>query len=86
MLGPLLYCSPREMHMAAFCKKNISIFIYSYIFRLIHQPSGRSYHEEFNPPKEPMKDDVSCNGFRSAGYSLFCLMYINIFPKPEVEN
>ncbi|XP_062414470.1 adenylate kinase 2, mitochondrial isoform X1 [Pungitius pungitius] len=25
--------------------------------RLIHQPSGRSYHEEFNPPKEPMKDD-----------------------------
>lgn len=27
--------------------------------RLIHQPSGRSYHEEFNPPKQPMKDDVS---------------------------
>lgn len=29
------------------------------LYRLIHQPSGRSYHEEFNPPKEPMKDDVS---------------------------
>lgn len=28
-------------------------------YRLIHQPSGRSYHEEFNPPKESMKDDVS---------------------------
>uniref|UniRef100_H3D185 Adenylate kinase 2, mitochondrial n=1 Tax=Tetraodon nigroviridis TaxID=99883 RepID=H3D185_TETNG len=27
--------------------------------RLIHQPSGRSYHEEFNPPKEPMRDDVT---------------------------
>ncbi|NP_001187835.1 adenylate kinase 2, mitochondrial [Ictalurus punctatus] len=27
--------------------------------RLIHQSSGRSYHEEFNPPKEPMKDDVT---------------------------
>ncbi|XP_061679990.1 adenylate kinase 2, mitochondrial isoform X2 [Syngnathoides biaculeatus] len=27
--------------------------------RLIHQPSGRSYHEEFNPPKEAMKDDVT---------------------------
>ncbi|KAM9824262.1 adenylate kinase 2, mitochondrial [Neosynchiropus ocellatus] len=27
--------------------------------RLIHQPSGRSYHEEFNPPKEHMKDDVT---------------------------
>lgn len=27
--------------------------------RLIHPNSGRSYHEEFNPPKEPMKDDVT---------------------------
>ncbi|NP_997761.1 adenylate kinase 2, mitochondrial [Danio rerio] len=27
--------------------------------RLIHQPSGRSYHEEFHPPKEHMKDDVT---------------------------
>jgi adenylate kinase len=25
--------------------------------RLIHQSSGRSYHEIFNPPKVPMKDD-----------------------------
>ncbi|XP_067390034.1 adenylate kinase 2, mitochondrial-like isoform X3 [Emydura macquarii macquarii] len=27
--------------------------------RLIHPASGRSYHEEFNPPKEHMKDDVT---------------------------
>lgn len=27
--------------------------------RLIHPASGRSYHEEFHPPKQPMKDDVS---------------------------
>ncbi|KAL0268098.1 UNVERIFIED_CONTAM: hypothetical protein PYX00_010170 [Menopon gallinae] len=27
--------------------------------RLIHMPSGRSYHEEFHPPKVPMKDDVT---------------------------
>ncbi|XP_043263852.1 adenylate kinase [Colletes gigas] len=27
--------------------------------RLIHPPSGRSYHEEFAPPKVPMKDDVT---------------------------
>lgn len=27
--------------------------------RLIHPQSGRSYHEEFNPPKKDMKDDVS---------------------------
>ncbi|XP_063616931.1 adenylate kinase [Cydia splendana] len=25
--------------------------------RLIHLPSGRSYHEEFHPPKKPMTDD-----------------------------
>jgi adenylate kinase len=27
--------------------------------RLIHQKSGRSYHEEFHPPKKPMTDDVT---------------------------
>uniref|UniRef100_A0A8C9I544 Adenylate kinase active site lid domain-containing protein n=1 Tax=Piliocolobus tephrosceles TaxID=591936 RepID=A0A8C9I544_9PRIM len=27
--------------------------------RLIHPKSGRYYHEEFNPPKEPMKDDIT---------------------------
>lgn len=26
--------------------------------RMIHPASGRSYHEEFHPPKEPMTDDV----------------------------
>lgn len=27
--------------------------------RLIHAASGRSYHEEFNPPKKPLTDDVT---------------------------
>ncbi|ORE11262.1 adenylate kinase [Rhizopus microsporus var. microsporus] len=27
--------------------------------RLIHPTSGRTYHTEFNPPKVPMKDDVT---------------------------
>ncbi len=27
--------------------------------RMIHKPSGRSYHEEFAPPKVPMTDDVT---------------------------
>uniref|UniRef100_A0A6B2E7A6 Adenylate kinase n=1 Tax=Phlebotomus kandelakii TaxID=1109342 RepID=A0A6B2E7A6_9DIPT len=27
--------------------------------RLIHPPSGRSYHEEFHPPKSHMKDDIT---------------------------
>lgn len=27
--------------------------------RLFHTPSGRSYHEVFNPPKKPMTDDIT---------------------------
>lgn len=27
--------------------------------RLIHAPSGRSYHKLFNPPAVPMKDDLT---------------------------
>jgi adenylate kinase len=27
--------------------------------RLVHPASGRSYHKIFNPPKEPMKDDLT---------------------------
>ncbi|UXI22359.1 G patch domain and ankyrin repeat-containing protein 1 [Sarcoptes scabiei] len=27
--------------------------------RLVHEPSGRTYHEVFNPPKVPMKDDIT---------------------------
>jgi len=27
--------------------------------RLIHPTSGRSYHEEFHPPKKPMTDDIT---------------------------
>lgn len=27
--------------------------------RLVHPASGRSYHEEFHPPRKPMTDDVT---------------------------
>lgn len=27
--------------------------------RLMHPPSGRTYHEEYSPPKVPMRDDVT---------------------------
>jgi adenylate kinase len=27
--------------------------------RRVHQPSGRTYHVKFNPPKVPGKDDVT---------------------------
>jgi adenylate kinase len=39
--------------------------------RRVHQPSGRTYHIEFNPPKVPGKDDVSHNYF----LYLFLMIY-----------
>lgn len=44
--------------------------------RLIHPASGRSYHDEFHPPKKPMIDDVSepnCTRFYSIVIS-FCFI------------
>ena len=37
--------------------------------RWFHLASGRSYHEEFNPPKVPGVDDVSA-------YITFCLIIL----------
>lgn len=34
--------------------------------RLIHPSSGRSYHEEFHPPKKTMTDDVSTDHYRTS--------------------
>lgn len=36
-----------------------SILVRRITGRLIHPPSGRSYHEEFHPPKQSMTDDVT---------------------------
>lgn len=36
-----------------------SILVRRITGRLIHTPSGRSYHEEFHPPKKSMTDDVT---------------------------
>lgn len=33
--------------------------MYTVFSRLSHIKSGRTYHEKFNPPKVPLKDDVS---------------------------
>ena len=35
------------------------ILIKRVLGRLIHVPSGRIYHEIFNPPKNKMKDDIT---------------------------
>ena len=37
--------------------------------RLIHKASGRSYHEEFHPPKVDMKDDVTGKLFNELFFS-----------------
>ena len=40
--------------------------------RLFHMPSGRSYHEEFYPPKKPMTDDVSVG---ESYHGAYCTIY-----------
>lgn len=37
---------------------NDSLLVRRITGRLIHVNSGRSYHEEFHPPKKHMTDDV----------------------------
>lgn len=51
----------RKTKLDAVVEFNIddSLLIRRITGRLIHKPSGRTYHEEFNPPKEHMKDDVT---------------------------
>lgn len=38
---------------------NDSLLVRRITGRLIHPASGRSYHDEFHPPKKPMTDDVT---------------------------
>ncbi|XP_067008661.1 adenylate kinase [Anabrus simplex] len=51
----------RDTSLDAVVEFNIddSLLVRRITGRLIHPPSGRSYHEEFHPPREPMKDDVT---------------------------
>ena len=42
-------CGPRFGH----------VMVSFFFARLLHKPSGRTYHTEFNPPKVSMTDDVS---------------------------
>lgn len=44
--------------------------------RLIHTASGRSYHEEFHPPKKTMTDDVSRSNLPSLHYEMLSVFYI----------
>lgn len=36
-----------------------SLLVRRILGRLVHPPSGRTYHEEFHPPRVPMTDDLT---------------------------
>ena len=52
--------------------------------RLIHQASGRSYHEVFNPPKVPMTDDVSA--FFSRYHTLYDQCCLQVTGEPLMRR
>jgi len=37
------------------------LLVHRVLGRLVHPPSGRTYHEDFCPPKVPMTDDVQAH-------------------------
>ncbi|KAG5842286.1 adenylate kinase 2, mitochondrial isoform X2 [Anguilla rostrata] len=59
MLDDLLEKRSEKLDSVVEFRVEDSLLVRRICGRLIHQPSGRSYHEEFNPPKEAMKDDVT---------------------------
>merc|ERR1712131_294836 len=59
MLDDLLEKRTEKLDAVVEFAVNDNLLVRRICGRLIHQPSGRSYHEEFNPPKEPMKDDLT---------------------------
>ncbi|XP_038051384.1 adenylate kinase 2, mitochondrial-like isoform X2 [Patiria miniata] len=59
MLDNLLETRKQQLDAVVEFSIDDSLLIKRICGRLIHRASGRSYHEEFNPPKVPMKDDVT---------------------------
>lgn len=48
-----------KINKAVEFKIDDSLLVQRICGRLIHQPSGRTYHEQLCPPKVPMKDDIT---------------------------
>lgn len=54
--------------------------------RLIHTASGRSYHEEFHPPKKAMTDDVSPKRLKKCSiFVCYCCLH-DVFFCPLVSS
>ncbi|KAH9813973.1 adenylate kinase-domain-containing protein [Melampsora americana] len=58
-LDEMLKAKKQDLDLAAELVIDDNLLVSRITGRLIHPQSGRSYHLEFNPPKAPMKDDVT---------------------------
>lgn len=58
-LDAMLHARQEHLNHALELQIDDSLLVSRITGRLIHPASGRSYHRTFNPPKEPMKDDVT---------------------------
>ncbi|CAG0894854.1 unnamed protein product [Cyprideis torosa] len=58
-LDDLLEREKRQLDAVIHFSINRDILVRRVTGRLLHPTSGRIYHEEFSPPKVPMKDDVT---------------------------
>ncbi|CEH19364.1 adenylate kinase [Ceraceosorus bombacis] len=58
-LDDMLKSKQQKLDHAVELKINDQLLISRITGRLVHPPSGRSYHKEFHPPKKPMTDDVT---------------------------
>jgi len=59
MLDNLLEKRASRLHAVYEFKVDDNILVRRICGRLMHPPSGRTYHEEFSPPKLHMKDDIT---------------------------
>lgn len=59
MLDDLLHKRQSRLHAVYEFAVDDNILVKRICGRLMHQASGRTYHEEFSPPKKPMTDDVT---------------------------
>ncbi|OAF70775.1 hypothetical protein A3Q56_01497 [Intoshia linei] len=58
-LDILLKKRHRKINMVVYFKVDENVLVERITGRLIHESSGRMYHETNSPPKVPMKDDVT---------------------------